>query len=58
MKKIWNWKNLQVKLLETLKKSKSFEVEVLINSHIEVTDATFNKTVQRHTLVEIDCQAA
>jgi hypothetical protein len=45
----------QAKLLEKLKKSKSFEVEALINRHIEVPDATFNEPVQRHTLVVIDC---
>jgi thioredoxin 1 len=48
----------QAKLLEMLKKSKSFEEESLINKPIEVTDATFNETVQSHPLVVIDCWAA
>ena len=48
----------QAKLLEMLKKSKSFGKEALINKPIEVTDATFNETVQSHPLVVIDCWAA
>ena len=48
----------QARLLEMLKKSKSFEEEALINKPIEVTDATFNETVQSHALVVIDCWAA
>jgi thioredoxin 1 len=48
----------QAKLLEMLKKSKSFEDEALMNKPIEVTDATFNETVQSHSLVVIDCWAA
>jgi thioredoxin 1 len=48
----------QAKLLEMLKKSKSFEDEALMNKPIEVTDATFNETVQSHPLVVIDCWAA
>ena len=47
----------QAKLLEMLKKSKSFEEEALINKPIEVTDVTFNETVQSHPLVVIDCWA-
>jgi thioredoxin 1 len=48
----------QAKLREMMKKSKSFEKEVLINKPVEVTDATFNETVQNHPLVVIDCWAA
>ena len=48
----------QVKLLKMLKKSKSFEEEALINKPIEVTDATYNETVQSSPLVVIDCWAA
>lgn len=48
----------QAKLREMMKKSKSFEEEVLINKPVEVTDATFNETVQNHPLVVIDCWAA
>ncbi len=48
----------QAKLLKMLKKSKSFEEEALINKPVEVTDATFNETVQSHRLVVIDCWAA
>lgn len=47
----------QAKLREMMKKSKSFE-EALINKPVEVTDATFNETVQNHPLVVIDCWAA
>ena len=47
----------QAKLREMMKKSKSFEEEVLINKPVEVTDATFNETVQNHPLVVIDCWA-
>ena len=47
----------QAKLREMMKKSKSFEEEVLINKSVEVTDATFNETVQNHPLVVIDCWA-
>jgi thioredoxin 1 len=47
----------KAKLREMMKKSKSFE-EVLINKPVEVTDATFNGTVQSHRLVVIDCWAA
>ena len=46
------------KLQEMLKKSKSFEEEALIDKPVEVTDATFNETVQSHALVVIDCWAA
>ena len=48
----------QAKLREMMKKSKSFEEEALINKPVEVTDATFNETVQNHPLVVIDCWAA
>ena len=48
----------QARLLEMLKKSKSFEDEALINKPIDVTDATFSETVQSHPLVVIDCWAA
>jgi thioredoxin 1 len=47
----------QAKLREMMKKSKSFEEE-LINKPVEVTDATFNETVQNHPFVVIDCWAA
>lgn len=48
----------QAKLREMMKKSKSVEEEALINKPVEVTDATFNETVQNHPLVVIDCWAA
>jgi thioredoxin 1 len=48
----------QAKLREMMKKSKSFEEEALINKPVEVTDATFNETVQNNPLVVIDCWAA
>jgi thioredoxin 1 len=48
----------QAKLLEKMKKSKSFEEKELIKKPIKVTDATFNETVQNHPLVVIDCWAA
>ena len=48
----------QAKLLEKMKKSKSFEEKELIKKPIKVTDATFNETVQSHPLVVIDCWAA
>jgi thioredoxin 1 len=48
----------QAKLREMMKKSKSFEEEALINKPVEVTDATFNETVQNHPLAVIDCWAA
>ena len=48
----------QARLLEMLKKSKNFEDEALIDKPIEVTDATFNDTVQSYPLVVIDCWAA
>jgi thioredoxin 1 len=48
----------RAKLQEMLKKSKSFEEEALIDGPVEVTDATFNETVQSHPLVVIDCWAA
>jgi thioredoxin 1 len=48
----------QAKLREMMKKSKSFEEEALINKPVEVSDATFNQTVQKHPLVVIDCWAA
>ena len=48
----------QAKLREMMKKSESFEEEALINKPVEVTDATFNETVQNHPLVVIDCWAA
>lgn len=48
----------QVKLLEKMKKNKSFEEKELIKKPIKVTDATFNETVQNHPLVVIDCWAA
>jgi thioredoxin 1 len=48
----------QMKLREMMKKSKGFEEEILIRKPVEVTDATFNETVQNHRLVVIDCWAA
>jgi thioredoxin 1 len=48
----------QTKLLEKMKKSKSFEERELIKKPIKVTDATFNETVQNHPIVVIDCWAA
>ena len=48
----------QAKLRKMIKKSKSFGEEVLMNKPLEVTDATFNETVQNHPLVVIDCWAA
>lgn len=48
----------QAKLREIMKKSKSFEEEALIDKPVEVTDATFNETVQNYPLVVIDCWAA
>jgi thioredoxin 1 len=48
----------QAKLREMMKKSKSFEEKALMNKPVEVTDATFNETVQNHPLVVIDCWAA
>jgi thioredoxin 1 len=48
----------QAKLLEMMKKSKSFEEEASINKPVEVTNATFDETVQSHPLVVIDCWAA
>jgi thioredoxin 1 len=47
----------QAKLLEMLKKGKSFEEVALIDKPVEVTEATFNKTVQSYPLVVIDCWA-
>ena len=47
----------QAKLQEMMIKSKGSE-EALMNKPIEVTDATFNETVQNHPLVVIDCWAA
>ena len=47
----------QAKLREMMMKSKGSE-EALINKPIEVTDATFNETVQNNPLVVIDCWAA
>ena len=46
----------QAKLREMMMKSKGSE-EALINKPIEVTDATFNETVQNNPLVVIDCWA-
>ena len=48
----------RAKLQEMLKKSKSFEEKTVIDKPVEVTDATFNETVQSHPLVVIDCWAA
>jgi thioredoxin 1 len=48
----------RAKLQELLKKSKSFEEEALLDRPVEVTDATFNKRIQSHPLVVIDCWAA
>ena len=48
----------QTKLREMMKKSKNFEEKILIRKPFEVTDATFNETVQNHPLVVIDCWAA
>ena len=47
----------RAKLQEMLKKSKSFEEKTVIDKPVEVTDATFNETVQSHPLVVIDCWA-
>ena len=47
----------QAKLLEMMKKSKSFEEEASINKPVKVTDATFNETIQDHPFVVIDCWA-
>jgi thioredoxin 1 len=48
----------QTKLREMMKKSKNFEEKILTRKPFEVTDATFNETVQNHPLVVIDCWAA
>ena len=47
----------QEKLREMMMKRKGSE-EALMNKPIEVTDATFNETVQNHPFVVIDCLAA
>ena len=47
----------QEKLREMMMKRKGSE-EALMNKPIEVTDATFNETVQNHPFVVIDCWAA
>jgi thioredoxin 1 len=47
----------QAKLREMMKKSKSFE-EALMNKPIEITEATFNETIQNYPIVVIDCWAA
>ena len=48
----------RAKLQEMMKKSKTCEKEEkLLNKPIEVTDATFEETVQNHPLVVVDCWA-
>ena len=48
----------RAKLREMMKKSKTYEKEEkVLNKPIEVTDATFEETVQNHPLVVVDCWA-
>jgi thioredoxin 1 len=48
----------RAKLQEMMKKSKTCEKEEkVLNKPIEVTDATFEETVQNHPLVVVDCWA-
>jgi thioredoxin 1 len=48
----------RTKLQEMMKKSKTSEKEEkVLNKPIEVTDATFEETVQNHPLVVVDCWA-
>ena len=48
----------RAKLQEMMKKSKIGEKkETVLNKPIEVTDATFEETVQNHPLVVVDCWA-
>jgi thioredoxin 1 len=48
----------RAKLQEMMKKSKTWEKEeTVLNKPIEVTDATFEETVQNHSLVIVDCWA-
>lgn len=48
----------RAKLQEMMKKSKICEKEEkVLNKPIEVTDATFEETVQNHSLVVVDCWA-
>lgn len=48
----------RAKLQEMMKKSKTCEKEEkILNKPIEVTDATFEETVQNHPLVVVDCWA-
>lgn len=47
----------QVKLKKMMEKSKRFQEKPLLNKPIEVTDATFDKTVQNFPFVVIDCWA-
>jgi len=48
----------RAKLQEMMKKSKTCEKEEkVLNKPIEVTDATFEGTVQNHPLVVVDCWA-
>jgi len=48
----------RAKLQEMMKKSKTWEKEeTILNKPIEVSDATFEETVQNHPLVVVDCWA-
>jgi thioredoxin 1 len=48
----------RAKLQKMMKKSKTYEKEEkVLNKPIEVTDATFEETVQNHPLVVVDCWA-
>jgi thioredoxin 1 len=48
----------RAKLQEMMKKSKTCEKEEkVLNKPIEVTDATFEETIQNHSLVVVDCWA-
>jgi len=46
------------KLQEMMKKSRTSEKEeMVLNKPIEVTDSTFNETIENHPLVVVDCWA-
>jgi thioredoxin 1 len=47
----------RAKLQEMMKKSNWEKEKTVLNKPIEVTDATFEETVQNHSLVIVDCWA-
>ena len=48
----------RAKLQEIMKKSRTSEKEgIVLSKPIEVTDATFKKTIESHPLVVVDCWA-